>query len=85
MTKLDPMAGSEQTTVLPPSSDISNPTAFVAPAIVQSHHTLEVKRMMAQVAEKLAHNPLAMQQFCDRIHQLLYNDMKLQQERSCRR
>ena len=82
MTQLDPNAGAEQATFLAPSSSVSNPAGFVAPAIVQSNHSLEVKRMMAQVAVKLAHNPTAMAEFCDRIHQLLRNDIQTQQERA---
>ena len=85
MTQLNPMAGAEQATFLPPNGDVSNPAGFVAPAIVQSNHTLEVKQMMAQVAVRLAHNPTAMQQFCDRIHQLLRDDIQAQKERSCGR
>ncbi len=82
MTQLDPLAGAEQATFLPPSGVVSNPAGFVAPAIMQSNHTLEVKKMMAQMAMKLAHNPTAMQQFCDRIHQLLRDDIQARQERS---
>lgn len=82
MTTLDPKAGAQQATFLPPSGSVSNPAGFVAPAITQSNHTLEVKRMMAQVAEKLANNPMAMAEFCDRIHQLLRDDIQAQQERS---
>lgn len=82
MTTLDPKAGAQQATFLPPSGSVSNPAGFVAPAILQSHHPLEVKQMMAQVAIKLAHNPMAMAEFCDRIHQLLRDDIQTQQERS---
>ncbi|MBE9067008.1 hypothetical protein IQ260_10105 [Leptolyngbya cf. ectocarpi LEGE 11479] len=85
MTQLNPRAGAEQATFLPPTGSVSNPAGFVAPAIVQSNHTLEVKQMMAQVAVKLSHNPMAMEEFCDRIHQLLRDDIQTQQERSCRR
>ena len=82
MTTLDPKTGSEQATFLPPSGSVSNPAGFVAPAITQSNHTLEVKQMMAKVAMKLAHNPMAMEEFCDRIHQLLRDDIQAQQERA---
>ncbi len=82
MTQLDPMAGAQQATFLPPSGSVSNPAGFVAPAITQSNHTLEVKRMMAAVAMTLANNPTAMEEFCDRIHQLLRDDIQAQQERA---
>lgn len=82
MTQLDPMAGAQQATFLPPSGSVSNPAGFVAPAIAQSNHTLEVKQIMAQVAMKLANNPMAMEEFCDRIHQLLRDDIHTQQERA---
>ena len=82
MTTLDPKAGAQQATFLPPSSSISNPAGFVAPAITQSNHSLEVKEILAQVAMKLAHNPMMMEEFCDRIHQLLRNDIQTQQERA---
>jgi hypothetical protein len=61
---------------------VSNPAGFVAPAILQSHHPLEVKQMMAKVAAKLAHDPEAMEQFCDRVYQLLCDDVRAQHERA---
>ncbi|MEM9486346.1 MAG: hypothetical protein AAGA83_21930 [Cyanobacteria bacterium P01_F01_bin.116] len=82
MTHLDPKAGSEQATFLPPSGSVSNPAGFVATAITQSNHTLEVKRMMAQVAMQLTDSSTAMEEFCDRVHQLLRHDLQSQQERA---
>lgn len=82
MTHLEPKAGAEQAIFLPPSSSVSGPAGFVAPAIMQSNHTLEVKQMMAQVAMKLTCSPTAMEEFCDRIHQLLRDDLQAQQERA---
>ncbi|MEO0459029.1 MAG: hypothetical protein AAF152_20945 [Cyanobacteria bacterium P01_A01_bin.114] len=72
----------EQATFLPPSGSISNPIGFVAPAIVQSHHPPEVKQKMAKVAVKLVHDPIAMRRFCDRIYQLLCEDIQAQQDRA---
>ncbi|MEM6253175.1 MAG: hypothetical protein AAF821_09655 [Cyanobacteria bacterium P01_D01_bin.156] len=82
MAQLDLGTGAEQATFLPPNGSISNPVGFVGPAILQSTHTLEVKRMMAKVAVQLANDPMAMEQFCDRIHQLLRDDLQAQQERA---
>ena len=82
MANFDLGTGAEQATFLPPSGSVSNPAGFVGPAILQSNHSIEVKRKMAQVAAALAHNPMAMEQFCDRIHQLLRDDIQAQQERS---
>lgn len=82
MAKLDLGTGAEQATFLPPSGSVSNPAGYVGPAILQSNYTLEVKRKMAQVAAQLAHDPIAMEQFCDRIHQLLRDDLQAQQERA---
>ena len=82
MMHLDPKAGSEQATFLPPNTSVSNPAGFVATAITQSNHTLEVKQMMAQVAMQLTHSPTAMEEFCDRVHQLLRDDLQTQQERA---
>lgn len=84
MPQCQPETGTaaEQATFLSPSASVSNPAGFVAPAIVQSNHPPEVKRMMAKVAEKLANDPMAMRQFCDRIYQLLRDDIQTQQERS---
>ena len=82
MTTLDPKAGAEQATFLPPSGSVSNPAGFMAPAILQSNHSLEVKQIMADVAMKLSQNQMAMEEFCDRIHQLLRDDIQLQHERS---
>lgn len=82
MTKLKLGTGAERATFLPPTGSMSNPVGFVGPAILQSHHPLEVKRMMAQVAAKLANNPMAMAEFCDRVYQLLREDIQAQQERA---
>lgn len=82
MTTLDPKAGAEQATFLPPSGSVSNPAGFMAPAILQSNQSLEVKQIMAEVAMKLSQNQMAMEEFCDRIHQLLRDDIQLQHERS---
>lgn len=85
MTQLNSNDGAEQATFLPPARSVSNPAGFVAPAIIQSNHSLEVKQIMAQVAAKLSDSPMAMEEFCDRIHQLLRDDIQTQQERSCGR
>ncbi len=85
MAQLDSKASAEKATFLPPSSSISNPGGFVAPAILQSNHPLKVKQKLAEVAATLVNNPMAMQEFCDRIHQLLRDDIQAQQERSCGR
>ena len=77
----DHMAGAESATFQPPTGSGSNPAGFVGPAILQSHQPLAVKRMMAKVAARLAHDPMAMQQFCDRVYQLLWDDVRSQHER----
>jgi len=73
--------GSQRATFLPPSGSVSNPAGFVAPAILQSEHPPVVKTQMAKVAAKLAQDPMAMRLFCDRIYQLLQDDLRLQQDR----
>ncbi|EDX83382.1 hypothetical protein S7335_562 [Synechococcus sp. PCC 7335] len=78
------MTGAENATFLPPFSSVANPVGFVAPAILQSHQPLAVRRMMAKVAVRLAHDPMAMQLFCDRIYQLLSEDVRSQHERAHR-
>ena len=76
------MTGAENATFLPPIGPVSNPVGFVAPAILQSEQPAAVKQMMARVAIRLAHDPMAMQQFCDRIYQLLCDDVRAQHERA---
>lgn len=82
MVQLNPLRGDEQSTRLPPSSSVSNPVGFVAPAILQSNQPLAIKQGMAKVAAQLAKDPMAMRQFCDRIYQLLRDDIQAQQERA---
>ncbi|MEM9946774.1 MAG: hypothetical protein AAF810_12005 [Cyanobacteria bacterium P01_D01_bin.36] len=82
MAELNPSAeGSQWATFLPPSSSIANPAGFVGPAILQSHYPPAVKAKMAKVAARLAKDPIAMRLFCDRIYQLLQDDLQLQQDR----
>ena len=81
---IDPSAGDEQATFLPPHWPVANPLGFVAPAILQSNQPPAVKQKMAQVAATLVDDPMAMRQFCDRIYQLLKDDVRSQQERSYR-
>lgn len=76
------MTGTEAATFLPPIGPLSNPARFVAPAILQSNHPPEIKQMMAKVAVDLVNDPLAMEQFCDRVYQLLREDITMQQERA---
>lgn len=78
------MSGAEQATFLPPHGSISNPAGFVAPAILQSQQPLEVKQMMAKVAVDLVNDPIAMQEFCNRVYQLLREDLQGQHERAHR-
>ncbi len=73
---------SRQAAFLPLSAAFSDSIGLVEPAILQSHHSPDVKQKMAEVAEMLAHDPMAMRLFSDRIYQLLHDDIKTQQERS---
>lgn len=76
------MTGAENATFLPPVGPVSNPTGFVAPVILRSDQPAEVKQMMARVAAQVAHDPMVMQQFCDRVYQLLCDDVRAQYERA---
>ena len=76
------LSSADQATGLPPAGVFSNPIGFVAPAILQSDQSPEVKQEMAYIAEQLAKDPMAMRLFCDRIYQLLQNDLQSQQERA---
>jgi hypothetical protein len=64
------------------SMAFSDSVGLVEPAILQSNHSRVVKQKMAEVAEMLAHDPIAMRLFSDRIYQLLHDDIKAQQERT---
>lgn len=81
-TYFNSLKGTEQSVMLPPGGSVANPLGFVAPAILQSDHSPKVKAEMAEVAAKLARDPIAMQLFCDRVYKLLSNDLKAQQERT---
>ena len=62
--------------------ETSSPVGSAALAIFQSDRAPEVKVKMAEAAAKLAKDPMAMQLFCDRVYQLLNDDIRLQQDRS---
>jgi len=79
--EMNALVGDEKATFLSPDSAAVNPIGFAAAAIFQSHHSMAVKREMAVVAAKLVDDPTAMRMFCDRIYQLLGDDLRNQQER----
>ncbi len=78
---INPLVGDENATFLPPNSAAVNPAGFAAAAILQSRHSASVKREMAAVAARLVTDPVAMRLFCDRVYQLLQDDLLIQQER----
>ncbi|MEO1591042.1 MAG: hypothetical protein AAFU71_07090 [Cyanobacteria bacterium J06632_22] len=80
--KLNPIAGDEKATFLPPDNAAVNPAGFAAAAILQSRHSMTVKREMAAVAAQLVDDPAAMRLFCDRVYQLLHDDLRTHQERT---
>ncbi|MEL6880853.1 MAG: hypothetical protein AAFY33_04090 [Cyanobacteria bacterium J06643_4] len=82
MAQPNSLLGADQATALPPSGVFSNPIGFVAPAILQSNQPPEVKQEMAYIAKQLATDPMAMRLFCDRIYQLLKDDLQAQQKRA---
>ena len=55
---------------------------FIAPAIVQSNRTPEDKQAMEILAEAIMQDSQMMGRFCDRIYDLLRDDLKYQQERN---
>ena len=74
--------GIEQATFLPTNGHITTPASFVMPAIYQSERSPEVKAKMAEVAAQLTKDPISLRLFCDRIYQLLQNDIQQQQDRT---
>jgi len=80
--QISPQAGDEAATFLPPEYAAVDPIGFAAAAILQSQHSLAVKRELAAVAGQLVQNPLAMQLFCDRVYELLQDDLRLHRDRS---
>lgn len=83
MTQIDPLGrGAEAATFLPPTGAIAAPVGFVGSAIFQSAQPPEVKAKMAEIAAELSRDPVAMQLFCDRVYQLLHDDIQQQQDRS---
>jgi hypothetical protein len=78
----DFLSESGEAAFVSPSAMFSDSVGLVEPAILQSNHSPAVKQKMAEVAEMLAHDPIAMRLFSDRIYQLLLDDIKAQQERT---
>lgn len=74
--------GAEQATFLPTNGHITSPAGFVMPAIYQSERSPEVKAKMVEVAARLAKDPISLRLFCDRIYQLLQDDIQQQQDRT---
>lgn len=82
MPKLNPTAGDEKATFLPSDSAAVSPVGFAAAAILQSNHSQAVKQEMATVAARLVKDPNIMRLFCDRVYQLLQDDLRAHQERT---
>lgn len=56
-----------------------SPAGFAAPGVIQSEHDLMA---MAQLAADLIDDPIALEQFCDRVYELMRDDLQRQRERS---
>ncbi len=65
---------------LPPHGT-QQPSGFGAPAHVQSQVSRQQQQQMAELADELLRDPLALTQFCDRIYDLMQTDLQQQQER----
>ena len=78
---MNPISSDEQAPFLPAAGGIADPVGFVAPAILQSDHSPELKQALLATAAELLNNPIAMRLFCDRVYQLLQDDLQIQKER----
>ena len=72
--------GADQEPFLPPHGT-HQPSGFGAPGHVQSQLSRQQQQQIAELANDLLHDPLALTQFCDRIYDLMQSDLQQQQER----
>ncbi len=67
---------------LKPIGDASAPAGYAASAAVQSHCQPEELSAIAKLASKVRGDPLLMRQLCDRVCELMLEDLHRQRERS---
>lgn len=65
-----------------PERDTSHPAGFGAPAMTQLAITRQERQAILELAADMLHDPLAMQMLCDRVYQLMQEDLHTQRERS---
>jgi hypothetical protein len=72
----------ERETQLSPSTEFASPMGAGAPASVQmSAHSQADLLAMNNLAQELLHDPLAMRLLCDRVYDLMAQDLQIQQDR----
>lgn len=72
----------ERQTQLPPSTEFASPMGASAPTFVQMSDQAQADlTAMNQLAQELLHDPLAMQALCDRVYDLMVQDLQMQQDR----
>lgn len=59
---------------------MATPAGYVASAVIQARDKQNFAKVQA-LAAKVLHDPLLQQELCDRIYQLMLEDMSLQKER----
>ncbi|MEO0535840.1 MAG: hypothetical protein AAF215_18450 [Cyanobacteria bacterium P01_A01_bin.123] len=62
-----------------PNASVVAPAGFVAPGVIQSDRDLAA---MTRLAAELIDDPIALGQFCDRVYELMRDDLQRQRERS---
>jgi hypothetical protein len=68
---------------LTPMGDITVPAGYAAPlSVLQSDRQKADQTRLSQVAAKVLQDPLLMMKLCDRVYQLMGEDLRYQRERS---
>lgn len=64
---------------LNPITNLAKPAGYTAPVIIQSNNKEKLAKMMPIVA-KILKDPLLLNKLCDRIYELMQEDLRQQKE-----
>lgn len=67
---------------LPPATEVSGPAGFAAPAFIQAGSS-QSSGTSTVLANTVLNDPLLLGKVSDRVYELLIEDLRQQQERSC--
>ena len=67
---------------LKPSSDLTSPAGFAAPAAIQSQGQQVDRATLLNTASTVIQDPLLLRKLSDRVYELMLEDLRYQHERS---